>query len=96
MGPIGIKAHLAPFMPTHPDVPTGALPGFKSDAQSFGCMAAAPYGSALILPISYAYISMMGSEALTNVRPPPPAPARPCPARASAAASARAWALLRT
>lgn len=31
-------------------------------------MAAAPYGSSLILPISYAYISMMGSEGLTNVR----------------------------
>ena len=31
-------------------------------------MAAAPYGSSLILPISYAYITMMGSEALTNVR----------------------------
>lgn len=64
MGPIGVKAHLAPFMPTHPVVPTGAYPGFKSDAQSFGCMAAAPYGSSLILPISYAYISMMGSEGL--------------------------------
>ena len=34
MGPIGIKAHLAPFMPTHPIVPTGALPNFKVRA---GC-----------------------------------------------------------
>ena len=67
MGPIGIKAHLAPFMPTHPEVPTGAYPDFKGDKDSFGCMAAAPYGSSLILPISYAYISMMGSKALTNV-----------------------------
>ena len=67
MGPIGIKAHLAPFMPTHPVVPTGAYPDFKGDKDSFGCMAAAPYGSSLILPISYAYISMMGSKALTNV-----------------------------
>jgi glycine dehydrogenase len=64
MGPIGIKAHLAPFMPTHPVVPTGAYPNFKSDNESFGCMAAAPYGSSLILPISYAYISMMGSQGL--------------------------------
>jgi glycine dehydrogenase len=64
MGPIGIKAHLAPFMPTHPVVPTGAYPNFKSDTESFGCMAAAPYGSSLILPISYAYISMMGSQGL--------------------------------
>ncbi|EIE25206.1 glycine dehydrogenase [Coccomyxa subellipsoidea C-169] len=66
MGPIGVKAHLAPFLPTHPLVPTGGLPGFKSDAQSFGTMAAAPFGSSLILPISYAYISMMGSEGLTE------------------------------
>ena len=136
MGPIGVKAHLAPFLPTHPIIPTGAYPNFESDkevcvcflpapmpclpclpallrfaafspaprpltclllqlppprpaptprppppththtrtpappvcAQSFGCMAAAPYGSSLILPISYAYISMMGSEGLTQVR----------------------------
>ena len=66
MGPIGIKAHLAPFMPTHPVIPTGALPAFKTDKQAFGTMAAAPYGSSLILPISYAYISMMGSEGLTQ------------------------------
>ncbi|KAL4447273.1 hypothetical protein ABPG77_007306 [Micractinium sp. CCAP 211/92] len=66
MGPIGVKAHLAPFLPTHPVVPTGALPDFKGDKDSFGCMAAAPYGSSLILPISYAYISMMGSKGLTN------------------------------
>ena len=64
MGPIGIKKHLAPHMPTHPVIPTGALPNFKSDAASFGTMAAAPYGSSLILPISYAYISMMGSKGL--------------------------------
>lgn len=31
MGPIGVKAHLAPFLPTHPIVPTGALPNFKGD-----------------------------------------------------------------
>jgi glycine dehydrogenase len=66
MGPIGIKSHLAPYMPTHPVIPTGAYPNFKSDKESFGCMAAAPYGSSLILPISFAYISMMGSEGLTE------------------------------
>ena len=43
------------------------MPGFKSDEKSFGTMAAAPYGSSLILPISYAYISMMGSDGLTEV-----------------------------
>lgn len=70
MGPIGVKAHLAPFLPTHPVIPTGAYPGFSmengGDKESFGCMAAAPYGSSLILPISYAYISMMGSKGLEN------------------------------
>lgn len=66
MGPIGVKAHLAPFMPTHPVVSTGAYPNFAGDKDSFGCMAAAPYGSSLILPISYAYISMMGSQGLTQ------------------------------
>ena len=62
-----VQGHLAPFLPTHPLVPTGALPNFDNDSQSFGAMAAAPFGSALILPISYAYISMMGSEALAEV-----------------------------
>jgi glycine dehydrogenase len=66
MGPIGVKAHLKPFLPTHPVVPTGGLPNFEGDAASFGTMAAAPFGSSLILPISYAYISMMGSKALTQ------------------------------
>jgi len=43
------------------------MPGFKSDDKAFGTMAAAPYGSSLILPISYAYISMMGSDGLKEV-----------------------------
>lgn len=63
----GSQAHLAPFLPTHPLHPTGAMPAFKSDGQAFGTMAAAPYGSSLILPISYAYISMMGSDGLQEV-----------------------------
>jgi glycine dehydrogenase len=66
MGPIGIKAHLAPFMPSHPVVATGALPAFENDDKSFGTLSAAPFGSSLILPISYAYIAMMGSEGLTE------------------------------
>lgn len=66
MGPIGIKAHLAPFMPTHPVIATGALPDTPKDTKPFGTMAAAPFGSSLILPISFAYISMMGSEGLTE------------------------------
>lgn len=63
MGPIGIKAHLMPFMPNHPsEKDFGALP--VGGDKPFGTVAAAPYGSALILPISYAYISMMGAEGL--------------------------------
>merc|ERR1719353_690063 len=63
MGPIGIKAHLMPFMPNHPsEKDFGALP--VGGDKPFGTVSAAPYGSALILPISYAYISMMGAEGL--------------------------------
>ena len=68
MGPIGVKKHLAPFLPTHPVIETGAFPKQMrtSNPKPFGTMAAAPYGSAMILPISYGYVSMMGSEGLTN------------------------------
>jgi glycine dehydrogenase len=64
MGPICVRAHLAPFMPSHPVVPTGALPEVSGDKKPFGTMAGAPFSSASILPISYAYISMMGSQGL--------------------------------
>jgi len=65
MGPIGIKAHLAPFMPTNAVISTGSLPKVD-EPKPFGAVAAAPFGSSLILPISYAYIAMMGAEGLTN------------------------------
>ena len=55
MGPIGVKAHLAPHLPGHPE--TGGKEGPVS---------AAPYGSASILPISWAYILMMGGAGLTQ------------------------------
>ncbi|MGE5744603.1 MAG: aminomethyl-transferring glycine dehydrogenase subunit GcvPB, partial [Gemmatimonadota bacterium] len=55
MGPIGVARHLGPFLPDHPVVPLG-------HAQSCGTVAAAPWGSASILPISWAYISLMGQE----------------------------------
>jgi glycine dehydrogenase len=55
MGPIGVKAHLAPYLPGHPD-----LGGAE------GPVSAAPYGSASILPISWAYILMMGGAGLTQ------------------------------
>lgn len=65
MGPIGVKKHLAPFLPSHPVVPTGGIPP-PEKVQPLGTIAAAPWGSALILPISYTYIAMMGSKGLTD------------------------------
>ena len=55
MGPIGVKAHLAPYLPGHPQ--TGG---------DTGPVSAAPFGSPLILPISWAYVQMMGGEGLTQ------------------------------
>src|SRR5690606_14140240 len=59
MGPICVASHLAPFLPGNPIVKTGGK--FAVSAIS-----SAPYGSASILPISYAYIAMMGGDGLTN------------------------------
>ena len=72
MGPIGVVAHLAPFLPTHPEEPVGgellahAQLSAESGAQTsaIGPVSAAPYGSPSILPISYAYIAMMGPDGL--------------------------------
>jgi glycine dehydrogenase len=59
MGPICVAPHLAPFLPTHPVVRTGGAPGI-------GAVSAAPWGSASILPISWAYVAMMGAAGLTR------------------------------
>ncbi|WP_288371069.1 aminomethyl-transferring glycine dehydrogenase [uncultured Algoriphagus sp.] len=59
MGPICVAAHLAPFLPGNPIIKTGGT-------QAVSSISAAPYGSASILPISYAYIEMMGGDGLTN------------------------------
>ncbi|THF68751.1 aminomethyl-transferring glycine dehydrogenase [Deinococcus sp. Arct2-2] len=56
MGPIGVKAHLAPYLPNHSVRAT-------SDSQT-GAVSAAPYGSASILPISYLYIRLLGAAGL--------------------------------
>ncbi len=58
MGPIGVKAHLAPHVANHPVVP---LDG--PDPQN-GAVSAAPWGSASILPISWTYIALMGAQGL--------------------------------
>ncbi|MCI0395989.1 MAG: aminomethyl-transferring glycine dehydrogenase [Chloroflexi bacterium] len=60
MGPIGVARHLAPFLPGH-TVVSGV-----GGAEAIGAVTAAPWGSASILPISYAYIAMMGTAGLTR------------------------------
>ncbi|MDX1739747.1 MAG: aminomethyl-transferring glycine dehydrogenase [Rhodothermales bacterium] len=57
MGPIGVAAHLVEFLPDHPVVETGG-------PRSLGTVAAAPFGSASIVLISWAYIAMMGARGL--------------------------------
>ena len=59
MGPIGVAKHLAPFLPGHPVVATGG-------AQAIDAVAAAPWGSASILLISYGYIRLLGGAGLTE------------------------------
>ena len=59
MGPIGVAKHLAPFLPGHPIVDL-------DHAQACGTISAAPWGSAAILPISWAYIALMGYDGLTE------------------------------
>ncbi|MGB3238901.1 MAG: aminomethyl-transferring glycine dehydrogenase [Geitlerinemataceae cyanobacterium] len=59
MGPIGVGAHLVPFLPTHPVVSMGGKKGI-------GAISAAPWGSASILVISWMYIRMMGADGLTD------------------------------
>jgi glycine dehydrogenase len=57
VGPICCAAHLAPFLPSHPVVGVGG-------AQGITAVAAAPWGSALLLPITYGYIKMLGGRGL--------------------------------
>jgi glycine dehydrogenase len=59
VGPIGVAAHLAPFLPN-----SVVIPGVGGE-RSFGPVSSAPWGSASVLPISYAYIAMMGDWGLT-------------------------------
>ncbi|HEY8212406.1 MAG TPA: aminomethyl-transferring glycine dehydrogenase [Myxococcaceae bacterium] len=59
MGPIGVAAHLARFLPRHPVVPVGGEAGI-------GAISAAPWGSASILLISWMYVALMGGEGLTD------------------------------
>jgi len=58
VGPVAVRAHLAPYLPTHAGHPD------PDQREGIGAISAAPYGSAGILPISWAYIRMMGAEGL--------------------------------
>ncbi len=60
MGPIGVKAHLAPFLANHPVIPV------HGEQNGNHAIAAAPYGSASILPISWAYITLLGAKGLQD------------------------------
>merc|ERR1719171_1180325 len=62
VGPIGVAAHLKPYLPNSPVIPMEKADGTCTD--SFGAMASAPWGSASILPISWMYCVMMGSQGL--------------------------------
>jgi glycine dehydrogenase len=59
MGPIGVVEHLKPFLPSNPLIQTGG-------EQAITSISAAPWGSSLVLCISYAYIKMLGEEGLTK------------------------------
>jgi glycine dehydrogenase len=60
VGPVAVRAHLAPFLPNHPVVAEAG------PATGVGPISAAPWGSAGILPISWAYVALMGAEGLTR------------------------------
>lgn len=64
VGPIGVAAHLAPFVPGHDVVPS--VNPYAHTERNKGAVSAAPWGSALILPISWAYIAMMGAQGLAQ------------------------------
>ncbi len=59
MGPIGVKKHLLPFLPDHPVVSCN-----RGGSSSMGTVSAAPWGSPLILPISWAYMRLLGKQGL--------------------------------
>jgi glycine dehydrogenase len=65
MGPIGVKSHLAPFLPDVSLISSGEV-AEKVNSDTIGAISAAPWGSASILVISWMYIAMMGAEGLTE------------------------------
>jgi glycine dehydrogenase len=66
VGPVAVRAHLAPYLPSHPLVPQAGPSGRGDLEGGVGPVSGAPWGSAGILPIPWAYIRMMGAEGLTR------------------------------
>jgi len=60
VGPVGVRSHLAPFLPNHP------LDDAAGPATGIGPVSAAPFGSAGVLPISWAYLRLLGPDGLTR------------------------------
>src|SRR4051795_10362970 len=60
VGPVAVRSHLSPYLPSHPAHPD------RDRRDGIGPVSAAPYGSAGILPITWAYVRMMGAEGLTR------------------------------
>ena len=66
VGPVGVRAHLAPFLPGHPLRPDAGPAGRGFPDGGVGPVSGAPWGSAGVLPIPYAYIRLMGAEGLAE------------------------------
>ena len=66
VGPVAVRAHLAPYLPNHPLHPIAGPRSAENAAGGVGPVSAAPWGSAGILPIPWAYIRLMGAEGLRS------------------------------
>jgi glycine dehydrogenase len=66
MGPIGVKAHLIPFLPGHTVVDLDQASNSTNPQKRIGAVSAAPWGSSSILPISWMYVALMGGAGLTR------------------------------
>ena len=66
VGPVGVRAHLAPYLPGHPLRPDAGPAGRGFPDGGVGPVSGAPWGSAGVLPISYAYIRLMGADGLRD------------------------------
>ena len=66
VGPVAVRKHLAPYLPSHPLRPEAGPSGRGDEDGGVGAVSAAPWGSAGILPIAWAYIRLMGAQGLKD------------------------------